>query len=145
MARPHHSRQGGRTARDSTHSIFLITTGRSTPSESVGVQQPTAADGKLAEPRIAHTKAFATAGLPHVSLYGPRRSFCTLCEWVEMPSGISAQIMGHKPSTSAEKHYRHRQLDLLRKWHDLIESWILEQPGIDFVPAAPGLRVVGGA
>lgn len=62
-----------------------------------------------------------------------------------MPSGISAQIMGHKPSALAEKHYRRRPLDLLRKWHDLIENWILEQAGIEFVPATPGLRVVGGA
>lgn len=106
---------------------------------------PTAADGRLTEPRIAHTKALAAAGLPHVSLHGLRRSFGTLCEWVEMPSGISAQIMGHKPSALAEKHYRRRPLDLLRKWHDLIETWILEQAGIDFVPATPGLRVVNGA
>jgi integrase len=104
---------------------------------------PTAADGKLTEPRIAHTKALAAAGLPHVSIHGLRRSFGTLCEWVEVPSGISAQIMGHKPSALAEKHYRRRPIDMLRKWHDLIEAWMLEQAGIDFVPAAPGLRVVG--
>lgn len=91
-----------------------------------------AADGKLAEPRIAHTKALAIAGLPHVSLHGLRRSFGTLCEWVEVPSGISAQIMGHKPSALAEKHYRRRPLDLLRKWHDQIEGWILEQAKVNF-------------
>jgi integrase len=106
---------------------------------------PTAADGKLAEPRIAHNKALAAAGLPHVSLHGLRRSFGTLCEWVEMPSGISAQIMGHKPSALAEKHYRRRPLDLLRKWHDQIEAWILEQAGIEFVPVELGLRVVAAA
>lgn len=106
---------------------------------------PTAADGKLAEPRIAHTKALIAAGLPHVSLHGLRRSFGTLCEWVEMPSGISAQIMGHKPSALAEKHYRRRPLDLLRKWHDLIETWILEQASVDFVPGTPSLRVVSEA
>lgn len=94
---------------------------------------PSAADGRLTEPRIAHTKALAAAGLPHVSLHGLRRSFGTLCEWVEMPSGISAQIMGHKPSALAEKHYRRRPLDLLRKWHDQIEAWILAQAGIVFV------------
>lgn len=44
-----------------------------------------------------------------------------------MPSGISAQIMGHKQSALAEKHYRRRPLDLLRKWHDMIEALILEQ------------------
>lgn len=106
---------------------------------------PAAASGYIEEPRIAHTKALAAAGLPHVSLQGLRRSFGTLCEWVEMPSGISAQIMGHKPSALAEKHYRRRPLDLLRKWHDMIEAWILEQADIDFVPAAPGLRVVAAA
>jgi integrase len=98
-----------------------------------------AADGKLAEPRIAHTKALAVAGLPHVSLHGLRRSFGTLCEWVEMPSGISAQIMGHKPSALAEKHYRRRPLDLLRKWHDQIEGWILEQGGVSLPVKAAGL------
>lgn len=103
---------------------------------------PAAASGYIEEPRIAHTKALAAAGLPHVSLHGLRRSFGTLCEWVEMPSGISAQIMGHKPSALAEKHYRRRPLDLLRKWHDMIEAWMLEQAGIDFVPVQAGLRVV---
>ncbi|CAJ0688347.1 tyrosine-type recombinase/integrase [Ralstonia wenshanensis] len=93
---------------------------------------PAAADGKIAEPRIAHTKALEVAGLPHVSLHGLRRSFGTLCEWVEMPSGISAQIMGHKPSALAEKHYRRRPLDLLRMWHTKIEAWMLEQACIEF-------------
>ena len=102
----------------------------------------TSKSGYIEEPRIAHTKALVLAGLPHVSLHGLRRSFGTLCEWVEMPSGISAQIMGHKPSALAEKHYRRRPLDLLRKWHDLIESWILQQADIDFSPAPPSVRVV---
>jgi len=107
----------------------------------------TAASGRLTEPRIAHTKALAAAGLPHVSLHGLRRSFGTLCEWVEVPSGISAQIMGHKPSALAEKHYRRRPLDLLRSWHDKIEAWVLEQAGIDFKPeqAKPGLKAVTAA
>lgn len=93
---------------------------------------PSASSGRLTEPRIAHTRALAIAGLPHVSLHGLRRSFGTLCEWVEMPSGISAQIMGHKPSALAEKHYRRRPIDLLRKWHDLVERWLLEQAKIEF-------------
>ena len=36
-------------------------------------------------------------------------------ESVEMPAGITAQIMGHKPSAIAKKHYRRRPLDLLRQ------------------------------
>lgn len=104
---------------------------------------PTSASGRLAEPRIAHNEVLIAAGLPHITLHGLRRSFGTLCEWVEMPSGISAQIMGHKPSALAEKHYRRRPLDLLRMWHDKIEVWILEQAEIQFeAPQQHGLRAV---
>jgi integrase len=104
----------------------------------------TGATGRLQEPRIAHNRALAAAGLPALSIHGLRRSFGSLVEWVECPAGIAAQIMGHKPSATAEKHYRVRPLDLLRSWHVKIEAWILEQAGIDFVPAEqPGaLRVV---
>jgi intergrase/recombinase len=62
-----------------------------------------------------------------------------------VPTGVVAQIMGHKPSAIAEKHYRRRPLDLLRMWHVRIEAWILEQAGVVFdAGAAPGLRVVKG-
>lgn len=88
------------------------------------------ADGKIAEPRIAHVKALEAAGLPHITLHGLRRSFGTLSEWCEVPVGVVAQIQGHKPSAIAEKHYRRRPLDLLRKWHDQIETWMLEQAGV---------------
>ncbi|MEI7443378.1 MAG: integrase family protein [Burkholderiales bacterium] len=116
---------------------------------------PLAADGRLREPRIAHNRAVAAAGLPHLSLHGLRRSFGTLAEWVEVPAGVIAQVMGHKPSATAEKHYRVRPIDLLRLHHERIEAWMLEQAGLaqpkveppaDRVaePPAQGLRVVGG-
>jgi intergrase/recombinase len=61
-----------------------------------------------------------------------------------MPVGIVAQIMGHKPSATAEKHYTERPLDLLKIWHSKYEAWILEQAGIQqSVESAQGLRVVG--
>lgn len=103
---------------------------------------PTAASGRIEEPRIQHVKALAAAALPALSLHGLRRSFGTLSEWVEVPAGIVAQIMGHKPSAIAEKHYIQRELDLLHLWHVKIEEWILEQAGIKFVPVQAGLRVV---
>jgi integrase len=103
---------------------------------------PTAKSGRLMEPRYAHNKALAAAGLPALSLHGLRRSFGTLAEWVECPAGVSAQIMGHKPSAIAEKHYRRRPLDLLRMWHVKIEAWILEQAGIKYVPEQAGLQLV---
>ena len=83
------------------------------------------------------------AGLPHLSLHGLRRSFGTLAEWTETPTGVVAQIMGHKPSALAEKHYRRRPLDLLRMWHTKIEAWMLEQAGIEqLAEDAPRLRAV---
>jgi hypothetical protein len=63
-----------------------------------------------------------------------RRSFGTLAEWCEVPVGVVAQIMGHKPSAIAEKHCRRRPLDLLRVCHDRIEAWMLQQAGIEFTP-----------
>ncbi len=92
---------------------------------------PTADSGRLQEPRKQHVAALTAAGLPHVSLHGLRRSFGTLAEWTETPVGVVAQIMGHKPSAIAEKHYRRRPLDLLRMWHVKIEAWMLEQAGIE--------------
>lgn len=104
---------------------------------------PTSASGRIEEPRTPHNKALAAAVLPPLSLHGLRRSFDTLAEWVECPTGIVAQIMGHKPSAIAEKHYIQRELDLLHLWHVKIEAWILEQAGIE-APAVVqvGLRVV---
>lgn len=65
-----------------------------------------------------------------------------LSEWVEVPAGIVAQIMGHKPSAIAEKHYIQRELDLLHLWHEKIEAWVLAEAGIEFVQNKAGLHVV---
>ena len=124
----------------------MVINGKEVPNPWV-FSSPTAASGRLQEPRIAHNKALTAAGLPALSLHGLRRSFGTLAEWVEVPAGIVAQIMGHKPSATAEKHYRVRPLDLLRMWHTKIEGWILEQAGIEqpSEEAKPGLKVVTAA
>lgn len=99
-------------------------------------------DGKLVAPNRALNRVCEIAGIPPVTLHGLRRSFATLTEWTETPTGIVAQIMGHRPSATAEKHYKVRPLSLLRKWHDPIEAWILEQAGIKFTPAEQVLKVV---
>lgn len=100
----------------------------------------------LTEPNHAHDKACKVAAIDALTLHGLRRSFGTLSEWLEVPAGVVAQIQGHKPSATAEKHYRVRPLDLLRVHHERIEAWILEQAGIVFdAKAAPGtLRMVAG-
>ena len=72
-------------------------------------------------------------------LSSKRLSKVRLTEWLEVPVGVVAQIQGHKPSATAEKHYTVRPLELLRLHHERIEAWVLEQAGITFDPkAAPG-------
>ena len=103
------------------------------------------ASGRIEDPSDAHRCVCAAAGLV-LTLHGLRRSFKSLSEWLELPVGVVAQIMGHKPSATAEKHYTVRPLDLLRLHHEKFEAWILEQAGIAFdAKAAPSaLRVVAG-
>jgi integrase len=107
---------------------------------------PTSSSGHITEPNHPHSTACAVAGIDGLTLHGLRRSFKSLTEWLEVPAGVVAQLMGHKPSATAEKHYTVRPLDLLRVHHEKIEAWILEQAGIVFdAKAAPGaLRVVNG-
>ena len=106
---------------------------------------PASASGRLTEPSIAHRQACAAAGL-ELTLHGLRRSFASLCEWLDIPGGISAQIQGHAPQGVREQNYIRRPLDLLRVHHEKIEAWILAQAGVSFVAAGePGkLRVVAG-
>ncbi len=102
------------------------------------------AGGAMSKPHKPHATACAVAGIDGLTLHGLRRSFKSLTEWLEVPVGVVAQVMGHKPSATAEKHYTVRPLDLLRVHHEKIEAWILEQAGVNFdASAAPGaLRVV---
>ena len=87
-------------------------------------------------PRTPHTNACTVAGIEGLTLHGLRRSFKSLTEWLEVPAGVVAQIQGHKPSATAEKHYTVRPLDLLRLHHERIEAWILEQAGVQFDSAS---------
>ncbi len=109
----------------------------------VGAVATRSASGRLMDPSNAHRKACAAAGL-ELTLHGLRRSFASLCEWLDIPGGISAQIQGHAPQGVREQNYIRRPLDLLRVHHEKIEAWILEQAGIVFdAKAEPGkLHVV---
>jgi integrase len=117
--------------------------GQAAPLASV-VQ--TSASGHLADPSSAHRCACAAAGLQGLTLHGLRRSFASLTEWLEVPSGVVAQIQGHKPSATAEKHYKRRPLELLRVHHEKIEAWVLEQAGLmpENKPRAVPLQLVSG-
>jgi len=88
------------------------------------------AEKVMSKPHKQHERACAVAGIKGLTLHGLRRSFKSLTEWLDIPAGVVAQLMGHKPSATAEKHYTVRPLDLLRLHHQKIEGWILEQAGI---------------
>ena len=107
---------------------------------------PTSKTGHIAEPNLPHSIACKVAGIDAVTLHGLRPSFKSLTEWLEVPVGVVAQLMGHKASATAEKHYTVRPLDLLRVHHEKIEAWILEQAGVTFDAAVESgkLRVVAG-
>ena len=103
-------------------------------------------DGRYKNPGEAHLRALNLADIPPVTIHGLKRSFLSLVEWTEMPKGVCSQIVGHKESATAERHYINRPLDLLAIWHAKYEAWILEQAGIEFKPqdGAQLLKVVGG-
>ena len=101
-------------------------------SMALGEVVEASASGHITEPRSHHACACQAAGIDGLTLHGLRRSFKSLTEWLEIPAGVVAQIMGHKPSATAEKHYTVRPLDLLRIHHERIEAWMLEQGGVPF-------------
>jgi integrase len=87
-------------------------------------------NGKIVGVTKPHNKALKTAGIPHVSLHGLRRSFATLAELASVPDAITAQIQGHSSSAIQEIHYKRRPMDTVRENHEKLEAWILEQAGI---------------
>ena len=101
--------------------------------------------GRIADTRASHAKALQSASIDSLTIHGLRRSFSLLGESAGAPAGAIAQVMGHKPSATAEG-YRPRSVDALRPYLAQIEAHILEQAGIVFdTKAAPGaLRVVAG-
>lgn len=117
------------------------------PRRSEWVFSSDTLDQPIHPPRHRMADVARVAGIKGLTLHGLRRSYGSLSEWLgTMPLGLVAQIQGHKPSATVEKHYRPRELGLLQLHADQFEAWILEQAGISFDPAQqPGaLRVVAG-
>jgi integrase len=101
--------------------------------------------GRISDTRSSHAKALQSAGIDGLTIHGLRRSFSLLGESAGAPAGAIAQVMGHKPSATAEG-YRPRSVDALRPYLEKIEAHILEQAGGAFDAAVePGkLCVVAG-
>ena len=88
--------------------------------------------GRIADARASHARALQSAGIESLTIHGLRRSFSLLGESAGAPAGAIAQVMGHKPSATAEG-YRPRSVDALRPYLAQIEAHILEQAGVEFV------------
>jgi integrase len=88
--------------------------------------------GYISEPSSALSTANRDAGGVEVTVHGLRRSFRTLVGWIDPPvaAGVIAQIMGHKPSATAEKHYNVIPLEMLKVHHQRIERWFLDEVGV---------------
>ena len=78
--------------------------------------------GRITDARASHLKVLQSAGIEHLTVHGLRRSFSLLAEAAGAPAGAIAQIMGHKPSATAEG-YRPRSMDALRPFAQRIEAW----------------------
>lgn len=98
-----------------------------------------AACGHITAPTKAHANATKAVELSNITLHGLRRTFATHGESEELniPAGVVAQIMGHKPSATAERHYKVRPLDTLREWHTKIEAFLLSKAGVQFEYTTP--------
>jgi integrase len=99
--------------------------------------------GRIADTRASHAKALQSASIEGLTIHGLRRSFSMLGEAAGAPAGAIAQVMGHKPSATAEG-YRPRSVDALRPFLEQMEAHILALAGVQFdAKAEPGkLRAV---
>lgn len=99
--------------------------------------------GRITDARASHAQALQSASIEGLTIHGLRRSFSLLGEAAGAPAGAIAQVMGHKPSATAEG-YRPRSVDALRPYLAQIEAHILKLAGVQFVEdAEPGkLRAV---
>ena len=99
--------------------------------------------GRITDTRASHARALQSAGIERLTIHGLRRSFSLLGEAAGAPAGAIAQVMGHKPSATAEG-YRPRSIDALRPFLERIEAHILQLAGVQFdAQAEPGkLRIV---
>lgn len=85
--------------------------------------------GRITDARASHAKALKSASVEGLTIHGLRRSFSLLGEAAGAPAGAIAQVMGHKPSATAEG-YRPRSVDALRPFLEQIEAYILSLAGV---------------
>lgn len=85
--------------------------------------------GRITDARASHAKVLQSAAIEGLTIHGLRRSFSLLGEAAGAPAGAIAQVMGHKPSGTAEG-YRPRSVDALRPYLEQIERYVLRLAGV---------------
>lgn len=119
-----------RTLPLSDHLAWLL---NSLPRKGLYVFASSGKTGRLVDVRTSHQKVLQSAAIDHLTFHGLRRSFALLGEAAGAPAGAIAQIMGHRPSATAEG-YKPRSIDALRPYMAQIEAHILAVAGVKFEP-----------
>ena len=99
------------------------------PRTNAFVFASTGKSGRISDTRASHSNALRSAAIIGLTIHGLRRSFSLLGEAAGAPAGAIAQVMGHKPSATAEG-YRPRSIDALRPYLEQIETHILNLAGV---------------
>ena len=93
--------------------------------------------GHLTNADKGHNKVLSHAGLPKdLSLHSLRKSFETLWEQADLPSGAASQISGRAAQSIREKHYMNRDMDRLRDLLTRYEDWLLDKARVNHTEAA---------
>ena len=99
--------------------------------------------GRITDTRASHARALQSAGIERLTIHGLRRTFSLFGEAAGAPAGAIAQVMGHRPSATAEG-YRPRSIDALRPFLERIEAHILQLAEVQFdAQAEPGKLRIG--
>jgi integrase len=101
----------------------------------------TGKQGRIADVRASHERVLKGAGIDALTIHGLRRSFSLFGEAAGAPAGAIAQVMGHKPSATAEG-YRPRSVDALRPFLAQVEAHILSLAGVPFHEQAESRTLV---
>jgi integrase len=126
-------------------SSYMVTLLSNLPRSGEFVFSSASKSGRITDPRSAHERVLEGAGIDGLTIHGLRRSFSLLGEAAGAPAGAIAQIMGHRPSATAEG-YRPRSIDALRPYLQKIEEHILGLAATcGAVAQAPALTLVASA
>jgi integrase len=93
--------------------------------------------GHMTDISVAISKVAKASCIHGWSAHDLRRTYSGLAEWLDLPSGVIAQLQGHKPSATIERHYKPRSMDLLRMHAQRYEDWLVDNSGLSVASTSP--------